>query len=111
MNFADKKKTILGEDFFEGIERHKEKMRAAFEKLAADPCKKNAEIGDRVLVSAGPIGKGFEWERLEAKVLDIADTAYKLQFIEQDPHRDPHVGWVHRCLVTDVLAKRTEGEA
>lgn len=97
---------MFGDDFWERIYRAHAQRRAEFEKLAMDQPAKSAEVGDRVLVSAGPAGRGFEWERLEAVVLEVADTAYKVRFTNRKTiHGDPDEDWVHRFAVTDVLAK------
>lgn len=94
---------MFGDNLFDGINRYHEKRRSEFERLACEPCIKAAEVGDRVLVSAGAAGRGFEWERLEAVVIEVADTAYKLEFIGRDLNGKPDTGWIHKFIVTDVL--------
>jgi hypothetical protein len=91
---------MLNDDYFKSIERYHAKRRSEFEKLACEPCLTEASVGDRVLVSAGAAGRGFEWERLEAVVLEVADTAYKLEFVGRG-YTD--IGWIHKFIVTDVL--------
>ena len=89
-----------------GDEYHKRRA-DAFNKLASDPCLKSAGVGDRVLVSAGVVGRGMDWARLECVVLEVADTAYKVEFLTYKAFesKDNEVDWVHRFAVTDVLAK------
>ena len=91
-------------DFFGGVDDYHKKRRAEFEKLAAHPPAQSAEVGSRVLVSAGVLGMGFEWERLEGVVLEVADTAYNVRL--KDKYHDDRTKdmWVHRFAVTDVLA-------
>ena len=92
---------------FDAIDRHHKKRRDEFEKLAMDPPAKSAEVGDRVLIAAGPVGRGFEWERLEAVVLEVADTAYQVRFTKRKTiYGESDEDWVHRFCVTDVLAAK-----
>lgn len=98
------------EDFFEmhrDIHKAHERNRAEWHRCAADPPMRSAEIGDHVLVNALLVNRGFEWIRLEGKVVEVADTAYAVEYIKQ---RHPVTGetiteWVHRFAVTDVLGK------
>lgn len=94
---------MFGDDFFESVDRYHAKRRSEFEKLACEPCMKKAIVNDRVLVSAGAAGRGFEWERLEATVIEIADTAYKLRFEGRQVGGKDDIEWVHKFIVTDVL--------
>lgn len=94
-------------DFFSGIDEHHARRRAEFEKLAMDPPSRSAVVGDRVLASAGVIGHGFDWERLEGVVIEVADTAYRVRFLETSI-ADSFEKWVHRFAVTDVLGPRME---
>lgn len=101
---------MFGDNFFDNIERYQERRRNEFNKLACEPCLTPANVGDRVLVSGGPAGRGFEWFRLEAIVLEVADTAYKLHFIGRDYRGKPDIEWIHKFIVTDVISpsKRIE---
>lgn len=85
------------------IDRVHDKRRQEFEKLACEPCLKSASVGDRVLVAAGPNGRGFEWERLEAVVIEVADTAYHVRYTRKETYPELQEAWVHRFTVTDVL--------
>lgn len=90
---------------FDAIERARQARRDEFEKLACEPCMKSANEGDRVLVAAGPVGRGFEWMRHEAIVLEVADTAYRVRYTDYKSivNDGPVEEWVHRFVVTDVL--------
>lgn len=92
-------------EFWKGIDASHKKQRDEFHKLCCEPCLTEAKVGDRVLVSGGPIGFGFEWTRFEVIVLEVADTAYHLEFVtETHPiTKEKKRKWVHRFAVTDVL--------
>lgn len=94
---------MFGDDYFSGVERYQNEKRDEFEKLACEPCIKEAKVGDRVLVAGGPSGRGFDWVRLEAVVLELADTAYKLHFVDRLICGKPDIAWIHKFIVTDVL--------
>ena len=91
---------------FERIGEHHAKREREFEKLAADPPMASAEVGGRALVSAGVIGMGFEWERLEVEILEVSDTAYRVRFKDKKEFDNDELMemWVHRFVVTDVLS-------
>lgn len=97
---------MFDDDFFSRIDDHHAQRRAEFDKLAADPPARSAEVGDRVLLACGAIGRGFEWERVEGIVQEVADTAYRVKF-KKDYDKDYHDLWVHRFIVTDVLGPPT----
>ena len=99
---------MFGDNFFSDIDKYHEKKRKEFEKLACEPCLTPANVGDRVLVGAGPAGRGFEWQRLEAVVLEVADTAYKLNFVDRAINGKPDIAWIHKFIVTDVLGPNKE---
>ena len=95
---------------WDSVDNHHAKRRGEFEKLACEPCLTPAKVGDRVLVGAGPAGRGFEWERLEAVVLEVADTAYRLEFVGRGFDGTPDIAWIHKFVVTDVLGKAVKVE-
>lgn len=97
--------SIFGDDFFDSVDRHHAQRRAEFEKLACEPCVKEAKVGDRVLCAAGPLGMGFEWERHEATVIEVADTAYKVRFAHRKEYGTDmqQEVWAHKFVITDVL--------
>ena len=94
---------------FREIEESYKKREAEFEKLSTDPPCGEIKEGTRVLVAAGPIGMGFDWIRLEATVIEVADTAYCVQFKDQIDYntRQPKEMWVHRNIITDILKDRS----
>ena len=94
---------MFDDAFFERMDKAQEKIRMQFEKLASEPCLEPASVGDRVLVAAGPCLRGHEWGRLEAIVLEVADTAYKLHFVGRNFRGEPDIAWIHKWIVTDVL--------
>ena len=96
---------MFGDDFFKSIDDHHKRRKDEFDKLACEPCLKSANVGDRVLVSSGVVGRGFPWQRLECRVLEVADTAYKVDFVTRKTYgtNEPDIDWVHRFAVTDVL--------
>ena len=95
------------DEMFERIDEYHNKREQEFEKLAIDPPARTAEVGDRVLVSAGVLGMGFEWERLEATVIEVADTAYHIRFKDKKEYGTYYSKevWAHRFAITDVLGK------
>lgn len=101
---------MFGESFFDSVERYQNRRRDDFNKLACEPCMTPANVGDRVLVSAGPAGRGFEWQRLEAVVLEVADTAYRVNFVHRHYDGKPDIDWIHKFIVTDVLGPPKEIE-
>lgn len=99
---------MFDNSFFDGVERYQQKRRDEFHKLACEPCVTPANVGDRVLISAGPAGRGFEWERHEAIVLEVADTAYRLHILRETYDKKPDIAWIHKFIVTDVLGPAQE---
>jgi len=93
------------DDFFKSVDDYHRKREDEFNKLVCEPCLKSANVGDRVLVSSGVVGRGFAWERLECLVMEVADTAYKVNFVTRKCYstNEPDISWVHRFAVTDVL--------
>lgn len=79
-----------------------ERRRQLFEKLSLDP-PRAADVGERVLVAASLVGRGYEWARLEAEVLEVADTAYRVRYTTYKLAGKPVEEWVHRLVVTDVI--------
>lgn len=81
----------------------------SFIKLCAEMSSKTPCFGDRVLVSAGHIGFGHYWERIEMCVVECADTSYRCKFKEgSEDHGEecyPDGMWIHQALITDVLGK------
>ena len=91
------------EDSFREADRRRRQTEAEFEKLACEPCLKEAKEGDKVLVAAGVMGRGHHWMRLEAEVLRVADTAYYVRYVKYTNYKGEVVEeWVHRFAVTDV---------
>jgi hypothetical protein len=92
-------------------DRH-DKLRGEFERLACEPCTKPVGVGDRVLVHAGLCLRGHDWIRLEAEVLAVADTSYKVNFVERTRvvTGEPDIEWIHRFLVTDVISSTPNQE-
>lgn len=87
-----------------------DEKREYYEKLRVEPCLVPIKVGSRVLVATGLLDfGGFGWVRTEGVVEEIADTAYRVRFVELQDKRDtePWVEWVHQDLITDVLGENT----
>jgi hypothetical protein len=100
--------TMFHDEFFDILNKHHQQRRREFEKIACEPCMTPASVGDRVLVSAGPLGRGFEWKRIEGTVIEVADTAYRIEFGRRRYTDEPDIEWVHKFCVTDVLGPAPE---
>jgi len=83
------------------------KLRAEFSSLLADDQAlgdlKEIKVGHRVLVAAGLLHMGLPWARKEAEVVEVAETAVKLQFLEKRYDDTYEVLWAHRALIVEVL--------
>ncbi len=92
-------------DIFQSADDYHEQRRRAFEKLATDPPCEEVVVGSRVLLSAFVLGMGLDGIVLEAKVLEVADTAYYVQFKDRLEFGTKKLQeeWIHRVAVTDVL--------
>jgi len=96
---------LFDDDYFKRIdERHNKKI-DEFHKLLIDVCCIVPVVGDTVIVAAGLLGMGFDWERKEAVVLAVGGNSYKLQFVNEKDiiTQKPKVMWIHPALVTDVI--------
>lgn len=89
-------------------EEHVEQLKNEFDRLSVEPCMKDANIGDRVVVACGLIGMGHQWVRREAVVIEKGDTSYCVRFKKEFSHDDVKEKWIHRLLVTDVLSSSAE---
>ncbi len=98
------------DEMFRDIYKYRDKLDSEFARLAAEPCSKVPQVGDRVLIAAGLVGKGHLWIRLEAVVLECADTAYYVKYKKYKLYRDTdtHEEWVHQAVITDVLGENNE---
>jgi hypothetical protein len=92
-------------DAMRQFEKDRERRQAMFNRLLADPCMKIPEINDRVLVAAGLLGMGFDWSRLEALVIAVADASIKVRFDKDHYFREQ---WIHPALIVDVLGPTSE---
>lgn len=88
---------------FDGIHKAHEQKKAEFDKLVADQSMILPNVGDRVVVAAGPLSRGFEWIRLEAVVLEVGQSSYKVRFTKDRFDGTPDEEWVHPALITDVI--------
>ena len=90
---------------FDDIRREHDRKRAEFERLCFDPCMMTPEVGDRVVVAAGPLGMGFDWVRLEATVIEAGQLSYKVRFTDRTHPitGEPITQWIHPAIITDVL--------
>jgi hypothetical protein len=80
-----------------------------FQQLLIDPCMIIPEVGDTVVVAAGPLGMGFDWVRHEAEVLVVGQASYKVRFIDYKSYRGEVVEmWIHPAVVTDVIHGKVE---
>lgn len=82
-----------------------------FLRLAKGMSDRVAKVGDRVIVAAGFLGRGWRWIREEAEIVDIGETSYKIRFAEASYDDSVKEEWIHPALITDVLpAKQPERE-
>jgi hypothetical protein len=99
------------EDIFRRADKHKDSLKRQIAKLRADPCMALPEVGDHVLIPAGPLGLGHEWIIHEGEVVEVASTAYERLVMRDDPNRSKdYITWVHQDLITDVLPKSKGGD-
>jgi hypothetical protein len=92
---------------WDALDRRHEKMNQEFMRLCCEPCGRVPAAGDRVLVAGGLIGKGHMWARLEATVVEVADTACKVRFLDRiSVQYGVEDTWVHNALITDVMGPK-----
>lgn len=104
-DFFDKMFDRLDNAFKAGDE-----MSAAFAKLClGDATRKIPKLNDLVIVAAGFVGLGHIWVRLEAEIVEIGESSYKVRFLDYTPYRGTkgsHEVWIHPALITDVLERK-----
>ena len=83
-------------------ERH-DRLRGIYKTMIGNPCKKPVEVGSRVLLNAALVDRGHEWILLEAKVVEISDTGYLVEFKEPIARGMVDRLWVKKALIVDVL--------
>jgi hypothetical protein len=92
------------EEDFRNAYKERRKMDQEFERLLVEPCQEIPQVGDRVIVASGFLGMGHLWVRHEALVLEVAQTSYKVRFLDYRGFRDRIVEmWVHPALITDRI--------
>jgi len=98
------------DEMFKRMDRVHADRKDEFEKLRLDQSAIDAEEGDTVVVSAGPLGMGFDWVRLEAVVVRKGQQSLKVRFTDYKHalSDEPVVMWIHPALVTDVI--KAQGE-
>ena len=62
------------DEFFDRIDRVHKQKQDEFEKLRLDQSAAAPQIGDTVVVAAGPLKMGFEWVRYEAVVIALGSS-------------------------------------
>ncbi|MCK9569108.1 hypothetical protein M0R72_09215 [Candidatus Pacearchaeota archaeon] len=92
---------------FDRADKIRKDKQQQFEKLVMDQCCDIPEVGDSVIVAAGLLNRGFDWIRLEAKVLAVAPQSYKVQFERNHYDGSPDIEWIHPAVVTDVIRQPT----
>ena len=91
------------EGFFRRSDEHRNNMEEEYRRLLGDPCLKQPRVGDRVIVAAGLLGRGHLWVRLEAVVLEVASSAYRVRFSGRAYNGKEEEDWVVHGLITDVI--------
>jgi hypothetical protein len=76
-----------------------------FLRRAADLPSKTIQPGDRVIVAAGFLGRGPEWQRTECIVIEAASDSSLVQSVHDLTEWKQ---WVHNALIVDVLPPKTE---
>ena len=92
----------------ERAERHWKKLEEQMNKLRSEPCMTIPKRGDLVILPAGPLGRGHAWIRLEAEVLYVAETSYKVRLHDRPKFLYPNGYediWIDPILVLDVISK------
>lgn len=87
------------------LDREHETREAEFMRLLADSPKR-VLVGDRVVVAAGLTGRGYNWVRVEAEVLEVGDVSVKVRFLGREALvGKPDEDWIHSALITDILRR------
>ena len=60
------------------------------------------EVGDKVLMVAGLIGRGHIWERIEGECVEVATNSAKVKFQKSYDKEDQFV-WVPAAAIADVI--------
>ena len=93
------------DEFFARADKHKEGLEDVMSKLRLDPCMEIPSVGDCVVISAGPLGMGHNWIRLEAEVLHVANNSYKVRIRDRYGKDRHYEGWIDPVLVLDIVKK------
>lgn len=80
---------------------HQKHMEEVVNRLRADPCMQIPEVGDTVIVAAGPLGMGHAWTRVEAEVQQVATNSYQVLFRDQYGPCKEASEWIDPVLVVD----------
>lgn len=91
---------------WDDINDYHRKLDSEFAKLINEPSARVPQVGDKVLVAVGLLGMGYLWVRLEAEVIETADTSYKVRFTDRKKWGSDELQeeWVHQALITDVVS-------
>jgi len=100
------------DEFFDRIDRVHKQKQDEFEKLRLDQSAAAPQIGDTVVVAAGPLKMGFEWVRYEAVVIALGQQSYKVRFTDRKDiiTGEPTVMWIHPAVVTDVIPQAAKAK-
>lgn len=93
-------------DWYEWIgstNRKHDEMQHEFDRLAQD-APRPLKVGDRVVTAAGLVGRGHQWIRAGATVLEVGQTSVRVRFDKPGWNNTPDEDWIHQAIVTDVLA-------
>lgn len=93
---------------YEQMERIENRIYDTYERLSMDPPSQVPEVGDKVLICGCLVGKGYPWTRLEAEVLDVADTSYYVKYLGCKNFVTNKVfeEWVCSVAITDVIKRK-----
>lgn len=87
---------------FESIRKSRESLHHEFEKLYLDPCTKEVNPGDRVVIAVGLLNRGHPWIREEGIVQEVGSVSVKVRFKMNYDSEYTEV-WIHPALICDVL--------
>ena len=68
---------------------------------------KPPDVGTLVILNAEMLGMGHSWVRLEATVLEKAETCCKVRFSDRKNYNTNQLEemWIHPSVITDTVAK------
>jgi len=80
---------------------YKDKIEEEYNRLKGGGIPKNIKVGDKVIIAAGIIGRGFVWVRKQCEVIEVCDTSCLVKH-KGKYDSDNWEEWIDKFLIVDI---------